>query len=154
MSPDMTDKISLPLQFSDEIICLHPPSVVWPVLANFADYSNWWPKFLFVRILHSEPNLIGTEFVIRPYGWRSFLCRVTSFEEPSCICLQYDSNYMRGTAEWRLEPVKQGSKVIYEMDAVVDDIIVYLVSYISSLQSIHSYSMRGVLQNLTKQLSA
>jgi hypothetical protein len=144
---------SLPLRFSDEILVPCPPAAIWSVLANIAEYSQWWPRYLLVKLLHPTPILIGTEFVIRPYGWRSILCRVTSFEEPTCICLQYDGTYMRGAASWRLEGGKQGTRVIYEMDAVVNDLAVYLVSFIASLKSIHSFSMRGIFKNLTKQLA-
>ncbi len=143
----------IPLQFSDEIFVPHPPSTVWPVLANMAEYPAWWPQYLFVHLLHSEPNLIGTEFTIRPYGWRSFLCRVTSFEKPAFICLQYDSSYMRGTAQWRLDPAQQDTRVIYAMDATTYDVMVYLMSFIISLQSIHSFSMQAIFCNLVKQLS-
>ncbi|WP_394708745.1 SRPBCC family protein [uncultured Desulfobulbus sp.] len=149
----MTAITSLPLRFSDEILVPCPPAKVWPVLANIAEYSQWWPRYLLVRFLHPAPHFIGTEFVIRPYGWRSILCRVTSFEEPACICLQYDGTYMRGAANWRLESGKDGTRVIYEMDAVVNDLAVYLVSFIASLKSIHSFSMRGIFMNLTKQLA-
>ena len=144
---------SLPLRFSDEILVPCPPATIWPILANIAGYSQWWPRYLLVRLLQPAPHLIGTEFVIRPYGWRSILCRVTSFEEPAHICLQYDGTYMRGTASWRLERGEQGTRVVYEMDAVVSDLAVYLVSFIASLKSIHSFSMRGIFKNLTKQLA-
>jgi ribosome-associated toxin RatA of RatAB toxin-antitoxin module len=143
---------TIPLQFSDEILVPHPPATVWSVLANMAEYPAWWPQYLFVHLLHAEPNLIGTEFTIRPYGWRSFLCRVTSFEKPAGICLQYDSSYMRGTAQWRLEPAQHGTRVIYSMDATTHDVMVYLMSFIISLQSIHSSSMRAIFRNLAKQL--
>jgi ribosome-associated toxin RatA of RatAB toxin-antitoxin module len=143
---------TIPLQFSDEILVPHPPATVWSVLANMAEYPAWWPQYLFIHLLHAEADLIGTEFTIRPYGWRSFLCRVTSFDKPASICLQYDSSYMRGTAQWRLEPAQQGTRVIYAMDATTHDVMVYLTSFIISLQSIHSSSMRAIFRNLANQL--
>lgn len=145
--------ISLPLRFSDEMLVACPPATVWPILANIAEYRHWWPRYILVSLLHPAPHLVGTEFVIRPYGWRSIVCRVTSFEEPTCICLQYDGTYMRGTARWRLEHGNHGTRVIYEMDAVVNDLAVYLVSFIASLKSIHSFSMRGIFHNLAEQLT-
>lgn len=148
----MTALISLPLQFADEILVASPPAMVWPILANMAEYRQWWPRYILVRLLQSAPHLTGTEFVIRPYGWRSILCRVTSFEEPAYICLQYDSDYMKGIARWRLELEPHGTRVIYEMDAVVNDLAVYLLSFIIHLQRIHSFSMRGIFHNLAKRL--
>lgn len=140
------------LQFVDETIIPLSPAEVWPVLADIARYPAWWPRSLFVRSLNVSPDFIGTEYTIRPYGWRSFRCRVVSFEEPVRICLQYDGIYMGGVAEWRLEPVGQGTKVIYDMDAEVKDLLVTLVGTVISLKSIHSYSMRGIFRNLKQQL--
>jgi carbon monoxide dehydrogenase subunit G len=98
------------------------------------------------------PGLEGTEFSIRPYGWRSFRCKVISVDEPERICLQYDGNYMEGVAEWRLKPIGLGTTVTYDMDAKVNDLLVALVGKMINLKSIHSYSMRGIFQNLKKQL--
>lgn len=143
---------STPIQIADETLIPLSPAEVWLVLTDIARYPKWWPRSLFVRLLHTNPALIGTEFTIRPYGWRSFRCRVVSFEEPVRICLQYDGLYMCGVAEWRLEPVDQGTRVIYDMDAVVNDLLVTLVGTIINLKSIHSYSMRGIFRNLKQQL--
>ncbi len=141
-----------PLRMIDATTVPFVPSDVWPVLADIAGYSQWWPWSLFVRLRHAEPGLVGTEFAIRPYGWRSFRCRVVSFEEPRCICLQYDGCYLGGVAQWRLEPVGQGTKVIYDMDAVVHDPLVTLFGALISLESVHAYSMRGIFTNLEQML--
>jgi ribosome-associated toxin RatA of RatAB toxin-antitoxin module len=140
------------IQASDETIIPLSPAEVWPVLADIARYPKWWPRSLFVRLLHANPALVGTELSIRPYGWRSFRCRVVSFEEPTRICLQYEGNYIVGGAEWRLEPAGQGTKVIYAMDAEVKDLLVTLIGMMINLKSIHSYSMRGIFLNLKQQL--
>lgn len=140
------------LQTVDETLVPLSPAEVWPVLADIARYPVWWPRSLFVRSLNINPGLIGTEYTIRPYGWRSFRCRVVSVEEPVRICLQYNGMYMGGGAEWRLEPVGQGTKVIYDLDAEVKDLLVTLVGTVINLKSIHSYSMRGIFQNLKQQL--
>ena len=59
---------------------------------------------------------------------------------------------MKGIAEWRLEPAGQGTRVIYDMDAEVTDLLVTLVGTVIDLKSIHSYSMRGIFRNLKRQL--
>jgi len=141
-----------PIQIADETIIPLSPAEVWRVLADIARYPEWWPRALFVRLLYANPELTGTEFSIRPYGWRSFRCRVVSFEEPVRICLQYEGLYMGGIAEWRLEPAGQGTRVIYDMDAKVKDLLVTLVGTVIDLKSIHSYSMRGIFRNLKRQL--
>ena len=141
-----------PLRMTNETMIPLAPSAVWPVLADIAGYPKWWPRSLFVRLLHANPALIGTEFTIRPYGWRSFRCRVVSFEAPVRICLEYDGIYMGGVAEWRLEPAGQGTKVIYDMDAEVKDLLVTLFGAVINLESVHSYSMRGIFRNLRRHL--
>jgi len=141
-----------PIQIADETIIPLSPAEVWRVLADITRYPEWWPRALFVRLLYANPELTGTVFSIRPYGWRSFRCRVVSFEEPVRICLQYEGLYMKGIAEWRLEPAGQGTRVIYDMDAEVTDLLVTLVGTVIDLKSIHSYSMRGIFRNLKRQL--
>ena len=142
----------IPIRMADETLLPLSPAEVWPVLADIARYPSWWPRLLFVRLLHAHPGLVGTVYAIRPYGWRSFRCRVESFEEPLRLCLQYEGSYMRGVAEWRLEPVDQGTRVIYSMDAEVNDLVVALFGTVINLKSVHSYSMRGIFHNLKQQL--
>lgn len=137
---------------SDETFIPLSPSEIWPVLSHVARYPKWWPRSLFVRLLHADSGLIGTEFSIRPYGWRSFCCQVVSVEEPVRICLQYNGGYMEGGAEWRLEPGGNGTRVIYDVDADVNDWLVALVGKVINLKSVHSYSMRNIFSNLKKQL--
>jgi len=140
------------LRLTDETIVPLSPAEVWPVLIDIAGYPKWWPRSLFVRLLHANPVIVGTEFSLRPYGWRSFRCRVLSVEEPVRIGLQYEGDYMIGGAEWRLEPVGQGTRVIYDMDAEVKDLLVTLIGRMINLKSIHSYSMRCIFRNLKQQL--
>lgn len=144
--------MGIPIRMADAAYLPLAPALIWPVLIDFPRYPQWWPRSLFVRLLHAEPGLVGTEYTIRPYGWRSFCCQVVSVEEPVRMCLQYDGVYMEGVAEWRLEPVGQGTRVIYAMDAEVHDPLVECIGKIINLQSIHSYSMRNIFQNLNKQL--
>ncbi len=146
------DKSTTPIQMTDETIIPLLPSEVWPVLADMAGYSKWWPRVLFVRLLHADSGLVGTVYTIRPYGWRSFRCRVLAVENPIRIGLQYEGNYMQGVAEWRLEPFEQGTRVIYEMDAEINDLGVALLGTIIKLESIHSFSMRCIFRNLKQQL--
>jgi uncharacterized protein YndB with AHSA1/START domain len=144
--------MSIPIRMADETFIPLAPDKIWPVLADIARYPQWWPRSLFVHLLHADPGLVGSEYRIRPYGWRSFCCKVVSVEEPACICLQYEGAYMSGIAEWRLESVGQGTRVIYDMDAEVKDLLVALVGKVTDLKNIHSYSMRHIFQNLKKQL--
>ena len=144
--------MGIPIQMADETYIPLSPATIWPVLADIAQYPNWWPWLLFVSPLRVNQGLIGTEFTIRPYGWRSFCCQVVSVEEPVRICLKYDGVYMGGVAEWRLEPVDDGTRVIYDMDAEVNDPLVALVGKVIDLKSIHSFSMRNIFRNLKKKL--
>jgi len=141
-----------PLRMIDATTVPFAPSEVWPVLADIAGYSQWWPWSLFVGLCHAESGLIGTEFTIRPYGWRSFRCRVVSCEESRRIGLHYEGGYLGGVAEWRLEPVGQGTKIMYDLDAEVRDPLVTLFGAVISLESVHAYSMRGIFINLEQLL--
>ena len=144
--------MTIPIKTADETLVPWTPDEVWPVLADIGRYPCWWPRSLFVRIRHLDPLLIGTEFSIRPYGWRSFVCQVVSSQRPARICLHYDGHYMGGVAEWRLEAADQGTRVVYAMDAWVNDTLVELAAVVINLQTIHAYSMRGIFHNLTQQM--
>lgn len=146
------NKRTTPIQMTDETIIPLLPSEVWPVLADIAGYSKWWPRVLFVRLLHADSGLTGAVYTIRPYGWRSFRCRVLATEEPIRIGLQYEGDYMQGVAEWRLEPFEQGTRVIYEMDSEINDFVVALIGTLINLKSIHSFSMGCIFRNLKQQL--
>ena len=144
--------MTIPIKTADETLVPWTADEVWPILADIGRYPCWWPRSLFVRVRHIDPLLVGTEFSIRPYGWRSFVCQVVSFQQPVRICLHYDGRYMGGVAEWRLEPAGQGTRVVYAMDAVVHDTLVELAGAVINLKSIHAYSMRGIFRNLTQQM--
>ena len=59
---------------------------------------------------------------------------------------------MGGFAEWRLVPIDQGTRAIYDMNAEVNDLLVALVGKVINLESIHSYSMLGIFRNLNQQI--
>lgn len=143
---------STPIQMKSETIFPLSPAEIWPVLADVAGYERWWPRFLFVHLLQASPGLTGTEISIRPYGWKSFRCQVVSVEEPVRIGLHYEGSYLGGGAEWRLEPDGQGTRVIFDLDAEVNDPLVSLVSKVIDLRRIHSYSMDAIFANLKQQL--
>jgi len=143
---------STSIQMKSETIFPLTPAEIWPVLADVAGYERWWPRFLFVHLLQTTPELIGTEFSLRPYGWKSFRCQVVAFEEPVRIGLQYDGSYLGGGAEWRLEPDGQGTRVIFDLDAEVNDPLVTLLGKVIDLRRIHSFSMDHIFANLKQQL--
>ena len=144
--------MTIPIKTADQTLVPWKPAEVWPILADIGRYPCWWPQSLFVRVRYVDPLLVGTEFSIRPYGWRSFVCQVTSVQQPVRICLHYDGHYMGGVAEWRLEPVERGTRVVYAMDAWVDDLLVALVGTTINLKNIHTYSMRRIFHNLKRQM--
>lgn len=142
---------STPIDATDEITIPFPATEVWPVLADFAVYSRWWPKSLEIRIL-SGGMLLGTEVEIRPAGGRSFRCRVEAVDEPRRIQMRYFGGFIEGFGEWRLEPLGQETRVIYKLEAKAHGWMAVLLGKVLNLGQIHSRSMQLVLQNLSQEL--
>ena len=141
-----------PIRATDEAIVPFPPTEVWRVLADVADYPRWWPRHLGLRVLHREAGLVGSEVEQRPFGGRPFRCRVEAVEEPSSIRAQYHGGFIEGRGEWRLEAVGSGTRVRYELDVHAEGRVVACLGRILPLGRIHSRQMRSVFRQLERVL--
>lgn len=143
---------STPIQATDEILVPFPAAEVWPVLVDFAGYQHWWPKSLAIRVIAEGAGLVGTQLEIRPLGGRPFQCQVEAVEWPSRIRMRYFGGFIDGFGEWRLEPVGQQTRVIYQLDVQAHGWLVVLLGKVLNLARLHSRSMQTVLENLRHAL--
>ena len=146
--------ISTPIQASDEIIIARPATEVWPVLADFQGYPRWWPKSLGIRVLSGGRELLGTEVEVRPFGGRSFRCRVEAVDIPNRIQMRYFGGFIDGFGEWRLEPFGQETRVTYRLEAQASGWMVVLLGKVLDLARLHSRPMQEVLRSLSNVLQA
>lgn len=141
-----------PIHATDEITIPLPATEVWPVFADFGAYSRWWPKSLEIRVLSGGVELLGTEVEVRPFGGRSFRCRVEAVDVPKRMQMRYFGGFIEGFGEWRLEPLGQETRVIYRLEAKAYGWLVVLLGKVLNLARLHSRLMQTVLQNLNHVL--
>lgn len=98
-------------------------------------------------------ELLGAELRLRPLGGYRFTCRVVAFEKPRRINLAYSGGFIAGIAEWRLEPVSQGTRVVYDIDLqVVHSRLAAFAHWAVDLGRVHSFSMQAIFRNLRREL--
>ncbi len=143
---------STPIHATDEITIPLPATEVWPVLADFGEYSRWWPKSLGIHVLSGGVELLGTEVEVHPFGGRPFRCRVEAVDMPKRIRMRYFGGFIDGFGEWRLEPLGQETRVIYRLEAKAHGWLVVLLGKVLNLARLHSRSMQAILKNLNHVL--
>lgn len=139
-----------PIRATDEIVLPFPPSDVWCVLEDIDEYPKWWPRSVGLRVLHREPQLVGSSLQLRPLGGRSFSCRVESIDPPNRLAMRYFGGFIDGIGEWRLEPIGSSTRVQYELNVNATGLFVALIGRMLPLSRIHSFQMKQVLRNLEK----
>lgn len=141
------------LRTADSTVLPCSPEAIWPVLAGFPQYPRWWPASLHVKVIRSPPEIFGTTLSICPFRGKAFTCTVVSMTPPARIGLVYEGPFIVGTAEWRLETVPEGTRVVYDIDVAVQGLLVPLVARLLDLKQVHSSSMRGIFRNLRHELN-
>jgi uncharacterized protein YndB with AHSA1/START domain len=140
--------ISIPIHATDEITISLPATEVWPALADFGEYSGWWPKSVRLRVLSGGVEPLGTEVEIQPIGGRRFRCRIEAVDVPKRLRMRYFGGFIEGFGEWRLEPVGPDTRVIYWLEVNAHGWLVVLLGKMFDLPKIHSRSMQTILHNL------
>jgi len=141
-----------PIRSADHCILPLPPEQIWPVLADVSRYPQWWPKALCTSTSTATADLLGAELKLRPLGGYSFTCRVVAFEQLKRINFEYGGGFIAGTSAWRLEPAGQGTRVVYDIDVVVNSRLASLVHRAINLGRVHSFSMQIIFRNLRREL--
>ena len=137
----------------DYQILPYPVEMIWPILTQLEQYDEWWPGFVFFKILQVRAEFIGSTYRLRPYGWKAFTNTILEVTPHERISIAYSGSFMTGKAEWRLEKVQQGTKVIYDMDGRISDWAVAMVGIIMDLKVIHSFSMKTIFAGLEKKVA-
>lgn len=138
----------------DEITVRFTPSEVWSVLAAIENYHRWWPGYLGLKLLKQTDELIGSELQLRPFGGKAFQCRIDTIDIERAMQMNYFGKFINGTGRWRIEPVHNGTRVIYELDVVANGLAVAILGKILPLGKIHSQQMADVLTRLNKELQS
>ncbi len=141
-----------PIRALDERLLPCSKDEAWEVLSNIGSYPRWWPQSLGLRVLSLDQGLIGSALQLRPLGGRSFCCRVSSFEKPNRLSMQYFGGFIEGKGEWRLSESGNCTRVEYELDVHAVGRIVAWIGRVLPLGRIHSKQMQSLLRQLEKEI--
>jgi len=75
----------------------------WNILTDIPQYNKWWPKVVNLKVHKWYTDIAGTEFQARPFGGKSFSCRVVSILTKKEIKLNYFEGIYRGEGLWNIE---------------------------------------------------
>lgn len=136
------------LQATDSMFIAQNPALVWNALIDFDSYAKWWPQSVRIRVLKTTPELIGSQFEVRPFGGKAFVCEVESVDPGFELQLQYLEGTYVGTGVWSIEPLEQGCRVSYAVDLEIMDWFIRALSHVVSITAIHSRLARRILAGL------
>jgi uncharacterized protein YndB with AHSA1/START domain len=133
---------------TDQILVPASPAAVWRVLADLNRYSAWWPKPVGIRATTITPELEGSDLEVRPRGGPAFHWLVERAVPDSLLLLRYHTGPYQGTGTWLLEPVLEGTRVVYALDLTTTHPLLRLIGRVTNLGRAHSRMMRPVLDRL------
>jgi uncharacterized protein YndB with AHSA1/START domain len=136
------------LHVTDSVVIAQNPALVWNALIDFDSYAKWWPQSVRIRVLKATPELIGSQFEVRPFGGKGFLCEVESVEPGLELQLQYLEGTYIGTGVWSIEPLEQGCRVSYAVDLEIVDWFIRALSHVVNITAIHSRLVRRIFAGL------
>lgn len=125
---------------------------VYTALIAFADYTEWWPAELRLKILNVAPDHIGSRFEVRPRGG-SFVCEVVGLVEDTEVQIRYVDGLHRGTGLWTLKPHELGTQLCYKIDLEPQGCVPRLLSNVMNFAAIHSKGMEKLFDGLQHWLS-
>ena len=137
----------------DEVLLTSPPSVVWHSLSALPLYPVWWPLSVTVRVLDHSPAVVGSLIEITPRSGMRSVCRVTRLEHGEALHMEYISGPCIGGAVWRVTPEGSGTRLSFAVDLRINNRLVALLSYITSIPSLHSRLVREVFEGLRAHLA-
>jgi ribosome-associated toxin RatA of RatAB toxin-antitoxin module len=150
------------IRAEDVVDVPYPPSAVFRVLLDVADYDAWWPWYLGVDVIAADPSgrppgeaspPVGARLRIRALAGYDFTWRVEHVEPDRAIRLRYEDGPYAGTGEWRLEPTALGTRVSFVADATTSHPLLGQLGQVLDLGVGHSLVMRGVLAGLGRALA-
>jgi hypothetical protein len=98
------------MRFVERGILTAPPDRVWPVVVDWERQPRWIPDVAWVRV-DGPARELGARMRVRTkvFGVPAItdVVRVTGWEPPSLVAVRHEG-LVRGTGEWRLDPIAGG----------------------------------------------
>jgi ribosome-associated toxin RatA of RatAB toxin-antitoxin module len=124
----------------------------WNILTDIPQYNKWWPKVVNLKVLKWYTDIAGTEFQARPFGGKSFSCRVVSILPKKEIKLNYFEGIYRGEGLWNIESKENLISVSYKVDLEIVDKSIALLSRVIPIPKLHSIIFKRILAGLAEQI--
>jgi carbon monoxide dehydrogenase subunit G len=95
------------------------PERVWAVLADWRGYASWMPDVAWVRRLDEGPDGEGMRLAVRTKVLGLSLITdelaITGWDPPRSMAIEH-RGLVRGTGEWRLDPLDGGTRFTWFED--------------------------------------
>ena len=107
------------IQACDSIKLTNSIDEIWNVLIDIPSYQKWWPKVIDIIVSNYSDKIIGTDFVVKPFGGQSFSCRIESIVPMNEINLFYYDGVYRGKGNWNIKSYNNLATVSYSVDLII-----------------------------------
>lgn len=141
------------IQACDKIELNNSIDEVWNVLFDIPSYHKWWPKVINIKVSNFSNKIIDTEFIVKPFNGQPFSCKVESFDPNKELKLNYFDGLYRGYGKWQLVNKINSTLVSYEVDLIIVNKFVIVLSYFLPISKIHSIVFQKIFVGLQKYLS-
>jgi ribosome-associated toxin RatA of RatAB toxin-antitoxin module len=138
----------------DEIRLNCSADEVWKILIDIPSYHKWWPKLVNLKVSNFNKEIVNTQFEARPFGGKSFSCRVISIIPNNEIKLNYFDGIYRGEGVWKIVRKDASVKVSYNVDLEIVDKSIAFLSRIISISKLHSLIFKQILKGLSQQIKS
>ena len=126
---------------------------IWKIITDITSYSLWWPKTVKITVLNSTQRVIGSQVEVRPYGGLPFFCEFTECVDNVKLVMKYSGIYS-GLGVWTLTEMNGRTKVDYEINLEINNLLIRLLSYVVPADKIHYNLMNEVLVGLENRLKS
>jgi uncharacterized protein YndB with AHSA1/START domain len=146
-------------RFLDEWFVPAPPEVVYDVIGEGCEYSEWWGDVFLEAEGDAGPPAPGKRVRVKTRGYLPYRLRweteVLDCERPKGIRMRLSGDF-DGGGEWLFEPVKGGTHTTLDWRPVVNKPLVrYLTPVLRPLfESNHHWAMRRGQQHILERVRA
>lgn len=138
----------------DEILLNCSADDVWNILTDIPHYHKWWPKSVNLKVSNFNKDIVNTQFEARPFGGKSFSCRVVSIVPKKEIKLNYFEGIYRGEGVWNIESKENLISVSYKVDLQIVNKSIIILSKIIPIPKLHSMIFKRILAGLAEQVKS
>ena len=138
---------------SDSCLFIFPPAQIYDIILDFNSYKNWWPKYIFFKIVDIKSNIAGAKINVYPYGFTGFVWLVKELKPDKKIVFEYSGGAYSGTGIWSIEKEGEKTRLTYAVELTVKNPFIKLASPFINVQAMHRRLMKKVFARLENYLN-